>query len=177
MPFAKKFRAMMDLPFPGDTLGDLTVESVDVRDIHGGGEGYAYGVQMVLRGPGGVQGVRRALKPLFAQHPTTFSGYGNPYQLRFGKAEIVSLGDRRYQVTARGLGARVYLAPELARWTEYLVSNGLLAAPLEPAAQDALIEDYLERYKAEIRQLVARYQHKLAAGERDAQPDADEDAG
>ena len=52
MPFAKKFRAMMDFPFPGDTVGDFVVESVDVRDERGGSEGYVYGVRMVLQGPG-----------------------------------------------------------------------------------------------------------------------------
>jgi len=97
MPFARKFRAMMNFPFPGDVVGDFTVESVNVRDEQGGAEGYVYGVSMVLRGPGGQQGVQRALKSLFAQHPTTFSGYGNPYQLWFRKAEIESLGDSAMQ--------------------------------------------------------------------------------
>lgn len=30
MPFASKFRAMMDFPFPGDTVGGYRVESVEV---------------------------------------------------------------------------------------------------------------------------------------------------
>ena len=61
MPFADKFRAMMDFPFPGDTLGGLIVESVEVSH-HGGSAGvYCYDVRLVLRGPGGQQGVRRAL--------------------------------------------------------------------------------------------------------------------
>lgn len=74
MPFAKKFRAMMDFPFSGDTIDMFTVESVEVRDERGGSDGYVYDVQMVLQGPGGQQGVRHALKPLFSQHTTTFSG-------------------------------------------------------------------------------------------------------
>ncbi len=127
MPFARKFRAMMDFPFPGDTVGDFTVESVDVHDEHGGGEGYVYGVRMVLRGPGGLQGVQRALKTFFAQHPTTFSGYGNPYQLWFRKPEIESLGEQRYAVDVKGAGARVYLEPELARFLQYLDEAGRLA--------------------------------------------------
>ena len=32
MPFAKKFRAMMNFPFPGDTIGDFEIEEVDVHD-------------------------------------------------------------------------------------------------------------------------------------------------
>jgi len=81
MPFAKKFRAMMNFPFAGDTIEGFDVESVDVRDEQSDSGGYVYGVWMVLRGLGGKRGVKQALKALFASHPTTFSGYGNPYQL------------------------------------------------------------------------------------------------
>ena len=162
MPFAKKFRAMMDFPFPGDTIGDFTVESVDVHDEWGAPEGYVYGVRMVLRGPGGKQAVQRALKSLFAKHPTTFSGYGNPYQLWFRKPEIESLGDQRYAINIKGSGARVYLEPELARFLDYLADHHQLAAPPAPADRAALIETYLEEYRAEIARQVARYQRKLS---------------
>ena len=50
MPFASKFRAMMDLPIAGDTVGDYTVESVDVRHDSGGPGQYAYAVRIVLHG-------------------------------------------------------------------------------------------------------------------------------
>lgn len=162
MPFARKFRAMMDFPFPGDTMGDFTVESVEVHDEHGGGEGYVYGVRMVLRGPGGVQGVQRALKTFFAQHPTTFSGFGNPYQLWFRKPEIESLGEQRYAVAVKGAGARVYLELELARFLQYLDQAGHLAEPRDAAGQEALVERYLERYRGEIKRRVERYDRKLA---------------
>lgn len=162
MPFAKKFRAMMDFPFPGDPIGDLTVESVEVLDERSGSEGYVYGVRMVLRGPGGVQGVKRTLKAFFSQHPTTFSGYGNPYQLWFRKPEIESLGDQRYLVTVKGAGGRVFLEQDLSRFLHYLAEGSHLAVPLEPADQEKLIEAYLERYQAEIKRRVERYYRKLA---------------
>lgn len=168
MPFAKKFRAMMDFPSPGDTVGGFTVEDVDVHDEWGAPEGYVYGVRMVLRGPGGKQAVQRALKPLFAKHPTTFSGYGNPYQLWFRKPEIESLGEQRYAVSVKGSGARIYLEPELARFLDYLADHHL-DAPSEPADREALIETYLEQYRAEIALLVARYHRKLAKLEDDGQ--------
>ena len=95
MPFAKKFRAMMDFPFAGDIVGGFTVESVDVHDEPHVSGRYTYSVRMVLQGPGGQQGVRRALKSLFASHPMTFSGYGNPYQLWFRRPKIESLGAKR----------------------------------------------------------------------------------
>ena len=162
MPFAKKFRAMMNFPFPGDTMGDFTVESVDVHDEKGGGDGYVYGVRMVLSGPGGVQGVQRALRALFSQHPTTFSGYGNPYQLWFRKPEIESLGEQRYAVNVQGAGVRVYHEPELRRFLQYLNESNHLAAPADPAAQETLVETYLERYRLEIKRRVERYNRKLA---------------
>ncbi|MGC9348017.1 MAG: hypothetical protein ACP5JG_07765 [Anaerolineae bacterium] len=161
MPFAKKFRAMMDFPFAGDRVGDFIVESVDVRDVHGGAGGYAYDVRMVLRGPGGQAGVRRTLKAFFAQHPTTFSGYGNPYQLWFLKPEIESLGDKRYAVRVRGAGARVYLAQDLARFLDYLMERGALTDVLDEADRAALIERYLDEHKAEIKRRVGRYRSKL----------------
>jgi CubicO group peptidase (beta-lactamase class C family) len=170
MPFAKKFRAMMNFPFPGDTIGDFTVESVDVHDEKGGGDGYVYGVRLVLRGPGGVQGVQRALKALFSQHPTTFSGYGNPYQLWFRKPETESLGEQRYAVSVKGAGVRVYLEPELKRFLRYLNEEGHLAVPFDTAAQGAFIEAYLERYRLDIKRLVAGYNKKLAYSHPGAKP-------
>jgi len=109
MPFANKFRAMMHFPFAGDRVGPFTVEAVDVGHKGIGSGQYSYPVQITLRGPGGQQGVRRALRALFATHPTTFSGYGNPYQLWFGRPEIERLGDQRYKVRIEGAGARVHL--------------------------------------------------------------------
>ena len=161
MPFANKFRAMMDLPFAGDTIGDLTVERIEVRHESVGPGQYAYSVRMVLRGPGGQQGVRRALKALFVSHPMTFSGYGNPYQLWFGKPEIERLGDRRYAVRVDGAGARVFLKEELDRFLRYLGENGQLVAQPDQAAGETLVEAYLERYRAQIRRKVDRYRSRL----------------
>jgi len=161
MPFANKFRAMMDMPFAGDTIGDYAVESVNVRDERGGSEGYVYSVRIVLRGLGGEQGVRRALKTLFALHPTTFSGYGNPYQLCFRKPEIESLGDKRYAVNVKGAGVRIFLEQELDRFLKYLEEKGQLADQPDAAVREMLIETYLERYRAEIKCQVGRYRRKL----------------
>lgn len=157
MPFANKFRAMMNFPFPGDLLGDFTVEQAEVVDEREDSEGHVYGVQMVLQGPGGVQAAQRALRALFSQRQTTFSGYGNPYQLWFRKPEIKNLGGQRYAVSAKGAGVRVVLEPELRRFLGYLNAGSRLVEPLDAAAQDALIEEYLERYRHEIQRQVERY--------------------
>jgi hypothetical protein len=164
MPFAPKFRAMMELPFVGDALGGFYVESIDVN--HRSGElGYAYSVRMVLSGIGGQQGVRRALKPLLSAHPTTFSGYGTPYQLWFGKPEIESLGDRRYEVRMEGAGARISLAQELARFLADLDESGQLSAQGDRADREKLVQDYLESYRAEIKRKVDRYRRRLRQNE------------
>jgi hypothetical protein len=167
MPFADKFRAMVEFPFPGDMLGDFLVESVDASH-HGGTAGvYCYDVRLVLRGPGGQQGVRRALKPLLSRHPTTFSGYGNPYQLWFGKPQIESLGDRRYEVQIEGGGARTYLGDDLERFLDYLVAEGIAAVGPEPAAQAERVAAYLELYRAEVHREVSRYRYRLRKLERE----------
>jgi hypothetical protein len=160
MPFANKFRAMMDLPFAGDTLGVFDVESIDVR--HRSGElGYAYTVRMVLSGSGGQQGVRRALKPILKAHPTTFSGYGTPYQLWLGKPEIESLGGKRYEVRIEGAGARISLAQELDRFLAALDASGQLSIPRDRADRETLVQEYLERYRAEIKRKADRYRRRL----------------
>ena len=164
MPFANKFRAMMGLPVPGDSIGDFVAESVQVEDVGSGWDGYAYSVRMVLRGPGGKAAVRRTLKPVLAQRITTFSGYGNPYQLWFGKPEIESLGDRRYAVEVDGAGARIELEVDLERFLGYLTGEG--PAVLHPDSAAQLIETYLEEYRSDVLRRVERYRRRLKRSER-----------
>lgn len=163
MPFATKFRAMMDMPLPGDALGEMTVESVDVGH-EGRGDGYyAYPVRLVLRGPGGQAAVRRALKPLLATRCTTFSGYGTPYQLWFGRPEIESLGNACYRVSVEGVGVRVHLDSDLARFCEHLCGEELLSAA--PGEQAALLKGYLDAYRDDVRRQVGRYHTRLRRSE------------
>ena len=164
MPFANKFRAMMGLPLPGDRIGDFLAESVLVADVRSGWDGYAYSVQMVLEGPGGKAGVRRTLGPLFAQRVTTFSSYGNPYQLWFGKPEIESLGNRRYSVEVAGAGARIELKTDLERFLEYLKGEGPSA--LHPDGEAQLMETYLEEYRSDVLRRVERYRRQLKRSEQ-----------
>ena len=166
MPFAKKFRAMMGFPFAGDTIGDFTVESVEVRDEKIDAQGHGYSARMVLQGPGGQQGLRGALKPLLSSHPTTFSAYGTPYQLWFGKPEIESLGGKRYAVTVAGVGVHVLLEEELDRLLRHLNEERLLAPGSDFADPEALLESYLERYRAEIRRKVDRYRRRLRQAQK-----------
>ena len=102
MPFANKFRFTMRLPEPGEQIGDFTVESCSVEHAPSGYGRYEYPVEIVLRGKGGQQGVRSAIKSLLVPVKTTFSAYGNAYQLRFGKMEVDSLGDRRIDMQPPG---------------------------------------------------------------------------
>ncbi len=164
MPFADKFRAMMDMPFPGDPLGDLTVESVAVGHEGRAAGQYAYPLRMVLCGRGGLAAVKRAIKPLFARRCTTFSGYGTPYQLWLGKPDIESLGEGRYAVTGEGAGVRVHLEADLARFCAHLADQGQLAAT--PDEQSALIGAYLDGYQAEIQRQVGRYRTRIRKAER-----------
>lgn len=156
MPFANKFRAMMDFPFPGDSLGNFTVEEVDVGCCPGGSGRYDYPIRLVLRGPGGQKGVRDALRGMLDSCVVTFSSYGNAYELWFARPEIESLGDKRYRVTVEGAGARVALERELGRFFSYLADRSLLEA-----GADDLVEAYLDEYRGEVHRLVARYYRKL----------------
>jgi hypothetical protein len=160
MPFAKKFRAMMAFPFAGETIGDFTVEEVNVRDTAGDFGQHGYTVRMVVRGLGGKRGVRQALKELFGARPITFSGYGNPYQLWAGRPEIESLGDKRYEVTARGAGVPIALEAALLRFVEDLAAEGDLGE-IADADRAQVVADYLDRYRADIQRAVGRYRSRL----------------
>src|SRR5512137_870415 len=99
MPFARKYQFTMRIPEAGGRLGDFQVESCEVGyDEHDGV--IHYPVSLVLVGKGGAQGVRTAIRRHLDRGRTTFSGFGNPYQLRFGHFEVESLGKGRYRVAA-----------------------------------------------------------------------------
>ena len=150
MPFAKKFRFTMRLPDAGDDIDGFTVESCTVEHAPSGYGRYEYPVEIVLKGKGGRQAVRNALKHLLTPVKSTFSGYGNAYQLRFGKMEVESLGDRRYRVHGVGLGARVFLKKELLRFCEFLTDNAYLSPPASNTKQN-IIDKYLEEYQVDAR--------------------------
>ncbi len=157
MPFEMKFRAMMDMPLAGDRLGSMTVESVTVGH-EGRAVGYAYPLHMVLRGPGGLAAATRAIKPLFSKRCTTFSGYGTPYHLWFGKPAVERLGGDRYAVTAEGAGVRVHLEADLTRFCDYLAAQELL--PGTPDERAALVARYLDGCRAEVGNRLARYRRR-----------------
>lgn len=157
MPFADKFRAMMGLPLAGDELGSFDVERIAVSDEGSDWRGYRYRVEMVLHGPGGKDGVRGALAHMLSQRVMTFSSYGNPYELWFGRPAIESLGDKRYTIHVDGAGARFDLAHELARFAEHLDVEGFLADPLP----EPWIESYLDQYRVDVKRRVDRYRRRL----------------
>jgi hypothetical protein len=167
MPFAKKFRAMMELPLAGDTLGDFLVESVEAHDVAGDFGQHGYSVRMVLCGPGGQQGVRRIVGALLSARPVTFSSYGNPYQLWCGRPEIESLGNKRYAVAARGAGVPIALEEALLRFLHALAEEGLLVEQPGEVELPGVVASYLDRYREEIQRSVSRYRGKVARTEGD----------
>ncbi|NLD72179.1 MAG: hypothetical protein GX649_05610 [Chloroflexi bacterium] len=162
MPFAKNFAATFDLPFPGDRLGGFEVESVEVRDEPASVEGlHRYSLRMVLCGPGGQQAVRRALQPLLGGQPTTFSAYGNPYQLWCDRPQIESLGNKRYGVTASGAGMRIALEAELVRFLGHLEAAGRLAPSGDAPSHEATAQEYAQAYAKDTYRQVNRYRGRL----------------
>ena len=140
----------MNLPNDGDRIEGFVVESCEIAHAPSGYGRYEYPIDIVVSGVGGQQGVRRAFRELFSRIKTTFSGYGNAYQLRFGKMEIESLGERRYRIHGNGLGARVYLRKEIGRFVEYLLDNRYLV-PEWCDRKDDLAEEYIEEYLVDAR--------------------------
>ncbi len=163
MPFADKFRAMMQMPFPGDFLEGFEVVSLEVGHEGRAPGQYAYPFRLRLRGAGGLAGLRAALKPLLARRCTTFSGFGTPYQLWFGRTEIEPEGNATYSITGEGAGCRVHLREDLARFSEHLAEGGALAAGPEERA--ALVEGYIAAYQKEIARQVGRYRRRIRRAE------------
>lgn len=159
MPFAAKFWAAMEIPFPGDVIGGFKVEYVDVLH-HGIGDGrYEYPVRMILRGKGGKQGVRNALKELFGAKRTTFSGFGNPYHCWVGKSVVESLGEQRYEVKTRGIGVRIFLRRELERFYHHLKAEGHTAG--DDSTLKDLLNIYMDAYMKGISRTSAAYKRKI----------------
>jgi hypothetical protein len=143
VPFAEKYMFTMRIPDAGGCIGDFSIESCQV-DCNEHGDGTIdYPICMVLVGPGGKQGVRKTIRDRFSRGRTTFSGFGNPYQLHFGRFEVESLGGSRYRVTARGKGVRIDLERELQRFLAY-------ARLRHKQADTALVTAYLDDYKRDI---------------------------
>ena len=151
MPFANKFILTMQFPKIGDMIGDYAVEESEVECAPIGNGQYSYPTRMILAGKGGQKGVRTALKDLVSKRRFTFSGYGNPYQLWFGKTKVESLTNNRYQVKVNGLGSRVFLERELERYLTYLSEHGFLNKKWSEDAGSEALNAYMELYKAEAR--------------------------
>ena len=143
MPFANKYRFAMQIPEAGRSLGGFLVESSEVAHHERGDGTIEYPVTLVLVGPGGKPAVRKAIIERFGRGRTTFSGFGNPYQLHFGRFEVESLGARRYQVTALGTGARIDLERELRRFVAY-------ARARRKVANESLLTAYLADYRRDV---------------------------
>ncbi len=151
MPFAGEFREGMRLPNPGAVIGGFTVESLQVEHVGVGAGRYEYPIQLVVRGKGGKAGARKALKPVLDRRTTIFSEFGNPYQCSIGTVQVESLGPELYRLTTRGVGNRVDLRCELARFLDWLAAGGHVPGLTEADAEQhrALVADYLGRYQAE----------------------------
>ena len=143
MPFANKYRFTMRIPGVEGRVGDFVVESSEVLHDERGDGTIDYPVTLVLSGPGGAQAVRKAVRESLDRGRTTFSGFGNPYQLRFGRFQVESLGARRYRVTTHGIGVRIDLERELRRFVAY-------ARLRAKRADAALIANYLEDYRRDV---------------------------
>ena len=106
MPFAEKFKKTMGFPKAGYLVGGFMIEQVEAGHVGVGSGRYEYPIRIIVQGKGGRQGVRNAFRELFTARRTTFSGYGNPYQLWIGKMEVASLGESLYELIARGAGVK-----------------------------------------------------------------------
>ncbi len=155
MPFAGEFSDGMRLPKAGAVVGGFTVESIQVEHVGAGPGRYEYPIELVVRGKGGKAGARKALKPLLDSRATIFSGYGNPYQCSIETIQVETIQPERYRVRARGLGNRVDLRCELARFLGWLAAAGHLPGPAAEAHR-VVVEDYLRRYQAESPELRLR---------------------
>jgi hypothetical protein len=171
MPFAGEFRSGMRLPHDGDAFGAFVVESVQVEHVGAAPGRYEYPLEIVVRGKGGKDGARKALKPVLDRRATIFSEFGNPYQCGIGTVKVESLGESRYRLRARGVGTRIHLRTELARFMDHLAAKGCLsgASTAGPDARRDVVAGYLAAYQASAEPAFAA-RRSPPAGDRPAEP-------
>jgi hypothetical protein len=146
----------MGFPDVGDIVGSFTVREVEVGHEGIGSGRYEYPIVMVVQGKGGQQGVRQAFREFFKARRTLFSGYGNPYQCRFDRMELESLGDGRYRIVGNGIGVRIFLAAELLRFLKFLENAGILAEGESGGLPQDLVTNYLKKYQSQARRKPTR---------------------
>ncbi len=137
----------MSFPNEGAVFGAFTVESVQVEHVGAGAGRYEYPVEITVRGKGGKDGAKKALKPLLDRRTTIFSEFGNPYQCSIGSVQVEKLAPECYRLTARGLGVRVHLRPELLRFLGYMEQGLLVQRGDEERGR--VVDAYLASYMSD----------------------------
>ncbi|MHA1987546.1 MAG: hypothetical protein ACW98D_12985 [Promethearchaeota archaeon] len=147
MPFAKKYYRVMGFPKEGDILKGFEVLMINITHTNLKSGIYEYPTEIIVEGKGGKTKVREVFKKYFNQRITTFSGYGNPYQMHGGRIEIIALGKQKYKINAIGIGIRIYLRRELDQFFEFLVENNNSAKDFNTTIREKIIDDYLRMYQ------------------------------
>ena len=147
MPFAKKYYRVMKFPKEGEVIDGFTVLSITITHNNVKSGIYEYPTEIIAEGKGGKTKVKDVFKKYFDQRITTFSGYGNPYQMHGGRIEIIALNNKKYKIKAKGIGVRIYLRRELNQFLKFLVENNLIVKNLDEIVREEIIDDYISRYQ------------------------------
>ena len=147
MPFAKKYYRVMKFPKEGDIIDSFAVLSINVTHNNLKSGIYEYPTEIIVEGKGGKTRIKAVFKKYFDQRITTFSGYGNPYQMYGGGFEIIALDKNRYKIKAKGIGVRIYLRRELNQFFKFLVENNFSVKKFDEIVQEKIIDDYISKYQ------------------------------
>jgi len=148
MPFARKFENGMGFPKVGQVIKGFTIESVSVSHVNIKGGYYEYPTEIIVKGEGGANQVKRAFKEFHDDRRTLFSGYGNPYQCVHGKIDVQSLGGGMFLIASRGACVCIYLVPELKIFMGYLLKNRILANGSDEDEWKKVIVEYMMEYES-----------------------------
>ena len=144
----------MELPGVGVKLDRFTIERFEIGHRPIGSSRYEYPVEYELRGQGGVQGVKKALRPFTRRRRSTFSGFGTPYQLKFGGIVVVALGDKRYAAYFTGIGVGFDLVGELRTFSKFIAANHLSIDTDDE--RERSIDEYIAEYKLDVKRKIRR---------------------
>ncbi|MHA2281807.1 MAG: hypothetical protein ACXAC5_13270 [Promethearchaeota archaeon] len=136
----------MRFPKEGDVINGFEVLSINITHTNLKSGIYEYPTEIIVEGKGGKTKVREVFKKYFNQRITTFSGYGNPYQMHGGRIEIIALDKQKYKIKAIGIGVRIYLRRELNQFFEFLVENNIVVKNFDEADREETIEEYINKY-------------------------------
>jgi DNA polymerase (family 10) len=106
LPFANEFKVCMGFPKKGDNVNGFKVESILVKQIaahHEKTRRYEYPIEILVKGEGNPNQIRKAFQGFFEREMRFFSEHGTPYLCNSGQMKIRKIERDKHSIVAKGI--------------------------------------------------------------------------